>query len=191
VSPASQSIGTAVKTFLASRSPAVGRFRIPDSDMFMVPVSPFAELKVVSSRAVSSVIVVVVWVMVANLRMISYCRAVSVADSAVVPEPIARYPNLSSTKPSKTSLMMQAKPTSVIMFLRQYSRSISFAGKMDWSGLLCFKGLATFSGGTPARYLILPSLSLTMISIQPEILLVSKCLVDILKKSSLYLYIIF
>jgi len=112
-------MGTAAKTFLASRSPAADRLKIPVSDMFIVPVSPSAELKVDSSNAVSSVIVVVVWVTVAALRIISYCRAVSVTASGVVPEPMARYPNLSSVKPAKTSRMMQASPTSVITFLRQ------------------------------------------------------------------------
>jgi len=119
VSPASQSTGTPAKTFLASRSPAVARLKIPVSDMVIVPVSASAELKVASSRAVSSVIVVVVCVTVAVLRLTSYSRAVSVAASAVVPEPMARYPNLSSVNPEKTSRMMQASPTSVIMFLRQ------------------------------------------------------------------------
>jgi len=172
VSPASQSMGTAEKTFLASRSPAVGRFRIPVSLMLIVPVSPSAELKVASSRAVSSVIVVVVWVTVADLRMISYSRAVSVTASAVVPEPIARYPNLSSVKPAKISLMMQAKPTFVMMFLRQYSKSMSLAGKLDGNGQFSpshsFGVLRIFSGGAPNRYLIRPFLSLTIISTQPE-----------------------
>jgi len=171
VSPASQSTGTAEKTFLASRSPPVDAFRIPVSEMFIVPDSPSAELKVASSRAVSSVTVVVVWVTVADLRMTSYCRAVSVTASDVVPEPMARYPNLSSVKPAKTRRIMQASPTFVITFFRQYSRSMSFAGRLDGKGQfspLHSSGVLTiFSGGAPYRYFTFPFLSLTMTSTQP------------------------
>jgi len=41
-------------------------------------------------RAVSPVTVVVVWLMVAALRFTSFPKAVSVADSDVVPVPMAR-----------------------------------------------------------------------------------------------------
>jgi len=172
VSPASQSIGTAVNTFLASKSPPVDALKIPASDTLDVPDSPSAELKVASHSAVSPSIEVVVWVMVAVLRLISVCRAVSVADSAVVPVPMARYPNLSSVKPVNMSLMMHASPTFVIMFLRQYSSSTSFAGRLEIMGMDAeqFLPLHSFGGVGFKWYFMFPYLSLTMISTHPWIL---------------------
>jgi len=120
VSPASQFTGTAEKTFLASSIPPVDALNIPVSEMLHCdPDSPSALENVASHRAVSPVTVVVVWLMVAALRFTSACRAVSVAASAVVPVPMARYPNLVSVKPEKTRRIMAAKPALVIMFLRQ------------------------------------------------------------------------
>ena len=174
MSPASQFTGTAEKTFLASRSPPVGAFRTPASEMFIVPDSPSAELKDASSKAVSPSTVVVTCVTVADLRATSASRAVSVTASAVVPEPMARYPNLSSDKPAKTRRIMHASPTFVITFLRQYSRSMSLAGKDEGSGEArqfppshSSGALAIFSGGAPYRYFTFPFLSLTMTSTQP------------------------
>lgn len=90
MSPASQFIGMAVNTFLASRIPPDDALKIPASLMFIVPDKVSADENVASQRAVSPVTVVVVWVMVAVLRLTSFPRAVSVADSDAVPVPMAR-----------------------------------------------------------------------------------------------------
>lgn len=90
MSPASQFIGIPENTFLASRSPPELALKMPASLMVIVPDNVSADEKVASSRAVSPVTVVVVWVTVAVLRLTSFCRAVSLADSAVVPVPMAR-----------------------------------------------------------------------------------------------------
>jgi len=119
VSPASQFMGMAEKTFRARRIPPVEALNIPASLMFMVPDKVSAEEKVASHKAVSPDTVVVVWVIVAVLRLTSFCRAVSVADSAAVPVPMARWLNFVSVKPAKTSRIMAAKPTLVMMFFLQ------------------------------------------------------------------------
>ena len=119
MSPASQFIGIGEKTLRASRLPPVDALNIPASLMFMVPDRSSSLENVASHKAVSPVTTVVVWVMVAALRLTSFCRAVSVADSAVVPVPMARWLNFVSVKPEKTRRIMQAKPTLVMMFFRQ------------------------------------------------------------------------
>lgn len=60
MSPASQFMGMAVKTFRASRLPPVDALKIPASLMFIVPDKPSADENVASFRAVSPVTVVVV-----------------------------------------------------------------------------------------------------------------------------------
>jgi len=90
VSPASQFTGIPENTFLASRLPPVEALNMPASDMVIVPDRLSADEKVASTNAVSPVTVVVVWVIVAVLRLTSFARAVSVADSDVVPVPMAR-----------------------------------------------------------------------------------------------------
>lgn len=112
-------MGTAEKTFLASRSPPDAALNIPVSLTLWVPVRPSAELKVASRRAVSPDMVVVVWDTEAAFLAISASSAVSVTASDVVPVPMAMYPNLSSERPEKTRRIIHASPTLVITFFRQ------------------------------------------------------------------------
>ena len=112
-------MGIAEKTFRASNIPPADALNIPASLMFMVPDRVSADEKVASHRAVSPDTVVVVWVMVAAFLFTSFCKAVSVADSVAVPVPMARWLNFVSVKPAKTSRIMAAKPTLVMMFFLQ------------------------------------------------------------------------